>query len=175
MRRAPRGFTMIFVLFGVLLLTVTATAYFSNASRTQSSSLEVSGQQMAVARAEWAAMRAILDIRANVSNPIGLAPRPAPDGVAACGAFNCLTRVEDRGNALALPAGGGMQWDYVIYKSDQLLGSSPDRYTIQANGYYGYTRTSQTFNSARIEVEIDVGSNATGTGGPGGNDSSGMF
>ena len=70
----------------------------------------------------------------------------------------------DNGPATELVAGGGLQWDYVIYKSN-LAGTPANRYIIQANGYYGYTTTSQAFTNSRIEVEIDLGSNT----GPGNN------
>jgi type II secretory pathway pseudopilin PulG len=153
-----RGFTLIFVLFAVMLLTLLGTAFFASTTRARGTATEVSSQQMAVARAEMAVQRAILDIRSGVAVPVGLVARPAPDGIAGCGGLNCLVRAKDNGKTLGLMQGGGLQWDYIIYKSDQLLGTAPNRYTIQANGYYGFSATGAVFNAARIEVEIDVGS-----------------
>jgi type II secretory pathway pseudopilin PulG len=175
MNTHPRGFTLVFVLFAILLMTITATAYFSSTVRGQSVSIEVSAQQMAVSRAQMAAQQAVLDLRANRINPSLLPSIATPDGVTGCLApSQCLVRVEGNGTALSLNEGGGMQWDYVIYKTDNFLGRIEGRYTIQANGYYGYTPTSTVFNQSRFEVEIDVGSDISSSG-PGSGENSGAL
>jgi Tfp pilus assembly protein PilX len=160
---------LIVALFIMLVLGIVAVGFMAQAEQTGRTALAVSGQQIAVMRAEAAAMDAVRAIRGNQINPGGLTARPPPDGAANCANVNCIMRVQPPGPAtVPLREGGGLQWEWVVYKSMQ-PGTTANRYTIQANGFYGYTNTAPNFTTARVEVEIDIGdafgSNATEYGG----------
>lgn len=158
-RTRRRGFVLLAVLFILLVLLVGAGTFFAAASRNQMTAQSLASQQIAVSRAELAAQRAIRDIRSRRIIPNALFGRPTPNGIADCSG-NCLFfGPVDNGNALPPSEGGGLQWDYVIYKSAQ-FGTPVNRFVVQGNGYYGTTTTSPSFTSARVEVEIDVDNNA---------------
>lgn len=140
-----------------MVLTIAAAAYFQMASSNRASSLAVTGQQMAASRAEQAAQKAIADIRGNVIVLDALTGRATPSTLADC-AFNCVIQgTFDGGATVDLNEGGGMLWNYMVYKNSAGT-PPPNRYSVVATGYYGYTPTSPTFSEARVEVEIDVGS-----------------
>jgi|JI102314A1RNA_FD_contig_31_1836453_length_1085_multi_3_in_0_out_0_2 type II secretory pathway pseudopilin PulG len=153
-----RGFVLLAVLFILLVLLVGAGTFFASASRTQLTAQSLASQQIALSRAELAAQRAIRDIRARRIIPNALFDRPTPNGIPDC-ASNCLFfGPVDNGNALPPSQGGGLQWDYVVFRSNQA--GPTNRFVVQGNGYYGTTTTSPSFTSARIEVEIDVDNNS---------------
>jgi hypothetical protein len=163
MKPRADGYVLIFVLLVLLALTVAAAGYFSMTARGQRASQDLLAQEVAVGRAQMAAEQAVLDVRAGVVSLTDLTPRTEPDGVAGCGG-NCITRgpIDNGSDAgVGLSEGGGLQWEYAIYKSDQ-IGTPLQRYTIQATGYYGFRQTSVTYATARVEVEMDVGSAASG-------------
>jgi len=164
MRRRPQGYVLVFVLLVLLALSVAAAGYFSMASQGRSASQALLSQETAYGRAQFAAEQAVLDIRAGAVALSVLTPRTAPDGVVGCGGINCVTRgpVDSGADAGLGPSeGGGLQWEYVIYKSDQ-IGTPAQRFTIQATGYYGMSTNSANLATARVEVEMDVGSSTSG-------------
>ena len=163
MKRRANGYVLLFVLFILLALSISAAGYFSTTTRSQMASHDVLAQEVAVGRAQFASEQAILDVRAGVVALSPLTPRATPDGVADC-LGNCVARGPvDNGHdgGVGLSQGGGMQWEYVIYKSNQ-IGTPTQRYTIQGTGYYGFAATSTTYATARVEVELDVGTAASG-------------
>ena len=171
-RRSPRGAVLIFVLALLLLLTIAAVAYVQMSGSSRSTSNAVKAQQIAAARADEAAQRAIADIRSGTLVLEALSPRSPPSTPADC-ALNCVVEsgFVDGGSG-ELEQGGGMQWDYTIYRNMQ-VGTPANRYTVLATGYYGYTAASPTFAQARVEVEVDIGT--AGGGDVGTDDSSGMM
>lgn len=163
MKHRANGYALLFVLFVLLALSIASAGYYSMTVRSRSGSHDLLAQQVAMGRAEFAAEQAVLDIRGGAVALIDLTPRATPDGVAGCGG-NCVTRGPvDNGHdgGVGLSQGGGLQWEYVIYKSDQ-VGTPAQRFTIQATGYYGFGATSTTFTTSRVEVEMDVGSALSG-------------
>ena len=144
MRRA-RGYTLIFVMLILLVLTIAATAYFTSASRGQYASMVATAKQLAVARAQYGAQRTVLEIRNNTVVPTALTPRAAPLDFADCvGSGNCIAiGPVNAGSTLDLASGGGLQYDCIVFKLNQ-IGSPPNRYVIRSTGYFGYTATSVT-------------------------------
>lgn len=164
MKRRRDGYVMLFVLLVLLALSVAAAGYFSMTTRSRMAAQDLLGQEIALSRAQLAAEQAVLDVRAGAVSLGELFPRSTPDGVAGCGG-NCVVRGPiDSGagdGGISLAQGAGLQWEYVIFKSDQ-VGTPAQRYTIQATGYYGFTAASATFATARVEVELDVGTTTSG-------------
>lgn len=162
-RSGPRGFILIVVLFIMLVLGIAAVGYLTQAEQAGRTALAVSGQQVAVMRADAAALDAVRAIRGNQVALGALMARTPPDGALNCANVNCVMRIQPAGPANLSPReGGGLQWDWVIYKSMQ-PGTNANRYTIQANGYYGYSNTASNFTTARVEVEIDIATAALGS------------
>lgn len=162
-RSQPRGFILIVVLFVMLVLGIVAVGYLTQAEQAGRTALAVSGQQVAVMRADAAALDAVRAIRGNQVALGGLTGRAPPDGALNCANVNCVMRIQPSGPAnVSLREGGGLQWDWVIYKSMQ-PGTNANRYTIQGNGYYGYTNGAPNFTTARVEVEIDISTASTGS------------
>jgi hypothetical protein len=172
--RQPRGYALLFVVLILLMMTIGAGAYFEMSARNQLTSVAGSGEQIAFARAQAAAQQAVLDLRSNTVSVAGLIARADPDGLADCTYFCVPSTLHDNGTALPLAQGGGLQWDYLIYKSNR-VGTPTHRYIIQGNGYYGYTTTSASFTSSRVEVEIDLGIGGGGSGPPPNSEGSGAI
>lgn len=161
-RRQPRGAILIFVMILLVVLTIGAAAYFQVASASRATSSTVSGQQLATMHAHEAAQQAIADIRSETISLAGLTQRDVPLTMSDC-ASNCITHARvDNGTGGELAAGGGLQWDYMIYRSSQ-LGTPVNRYVVVATGYHGYTDTSASYAESRYEVEIDIGASGSGT------------
>lgn len=182
-RNHHRGYVLLFVLLVLLVMSLGAAAYFESTARAQMGSLAASGQQIAYSRAKFAADQAIADIRAGaivLSPSMPQQQRPsAPTGLADCvvGNNDCVIRGSnavpcllgngactgitplDNGPTDDLRDGGGLQWDYIIYR----LQNQPLqlRFNILATGYYGYAG-SKNLATSQIEVEIDVGTGASG-------------
>jgi hypothetical protein len=156
-RRRRGGFILVVALVIMLVLVVAATGFLTQAEQAGQSAVAGAAQSAAALRAEQAAQDAVRAIRSNQIVLRALTARTPPDGAANCANVNCLTRVHPAGPAnLPLLSGGGLQWEWVVYKSGQ-PGTPANRYVIQATGFYGYTATAANFTSSRVEVEIDVG------------------
>lgn len=155
--RRRRGFILLVVLVIMLALVIAATGFLNQAEQSGQTAVAGAGQSIAVMRAEQAAQDAVRAIRGNEIIVRALTARIAPDGATNCANVNCISRVAPAGPVnLPLRDGGGLQWEWVVYKSGQ-PGTPANRYMIQATGMYGFTATAANFTSARIEVEIDVG------------------
>jgi Tfp pilus assembly protein PilX len=171
LRRRPRGAILIFVLVILLLLTLAAAAYFQMSSSSRATSLAVVSQQIASSHAEQGAQQAISDVRSRTVVLTSLTGRPAPVDMADCNVGNCVARATvDNGPALSPAEGGGLQWNYMIYKPQ--IGSA-ERYIIVVTGFHGYARTSLGYAESRLEVEIDIGKPSTGVAST--DESSGMM
>lgn len=151
------------VIFILLALFLAAGAYFGASGRTQLSSQTLASQQIAISRAEFAAQRAVRDIRGRVVIPSALFPRPTPNGIPDCGG-NCIFQGPLNGPLNTSPfEGGGQLWDYVVWRPESGLGVLASSFRIQGNGYFG-TPGSSNFTTARVEVEIEVDQNSGNQG-----------
>ena len=159
--RRQRGWILLVVLAMLLMLSLIVTGLFVQSSEHLMTTRSVSGQQVAVQRAEeglQVAMQAIrgreitMSSTTNYCNEQLAADCPAGDRYS-------IPPV-NKGSALDLREGGGLQYEYHIIRRQQ-PGVPVTRFVIQSVGYYGY-QGSKNMITAVVEADVDMG---TGSGG----------
>lgn len=160
--RAQRGWVMITVLMILLVLTLVVSGFYMQAEDSTSINRMNQGQKFAVAHAEQGLQEGVRMVRAaQVSIPLGTC-LDAEIAAGTCPPGNFVASpLVNNGNALELAAGGGLQYQFFIYKrtnvGDVGVPTSVNRVVIRSNGFYGYTLNSPNLVTSILEVEMDVG------------------
>jgi type II secretory pathway pseudopilin PulG len=156
MRLHRRGAVLLFVLVAIAVLGILVAAYYSQAGESQLTAQSVAAQQVAMSRAEKGLQEALRRLRTGGIVIAGITPCTEADPLnCPAGTFVYQAPV-DNGQATYLEQGGGLEYDFVVFKRP-LLGAPPNRYNVRATGFYGYTRTATNLATAVVEAEIDVG------------------
>jgi hypothetical protein len=157
---------MVMVMLILTALLVAAAAYYSESEDALFTGASLSAYQIAASRAEQGAQLALAQIRAGVLRPSTLTT-PCSDTLPFTTCANFLggtTTLIDKGSALSLKEGGGLQYMFIVYKPT--MAGDPTKtpsnlYTIRAVGYYGYSLTAQNLFVSEVEIQTDLGSGGT--------------
>lgn len=160
-RRRQRGWVMIAVLMILLLLTLLTTGFYMQAEDATSLTRTTQAQQVAIAHAEHGLQEAIRMIRAAQVSTGSILGQCTDAEVAAntCPAGNFISSaLVDNGGTADLASGGGLQYQFVIYKRPSGDPGQPvNRVVVRSTGYHGYRLTAANLVTSIVEVEMDVG------------------
>jgi hypothetical protein len=166
LRRRQGGWVLLMVLAMLLMLSLLVAGLFAASSEHQMTTRSISGQQVAVQRAEEGLQVALQAIRGrqitmaattNYCNQPLAADCPAGDR-------HSLPAV-DKGTTLDLREGGGLQYEYHVVRRQQ-PGAPIARFVVQSVGFYGYAG-SRNLISAIVEADVDMGAGSGGLAGGG--------
>lgn len=167
-RRERGGYVLLVVLVLIMVMALAVAGFYARTELDRTTSVVVNAQQLALARAEQGAQDAIQGLRSGRIVAFALTPNAAPPNAADCAVptpancspcvNNCLEFVLDNGQARELTRGGGLQYEWVIFRPP---GGAADAYVIRSNGFFGYTRNANNLTTAGIEVEFTL---SEGTG-----------
>jgi hypothetical protein len=169
-RRRQGGWTLLMVLFILLALSFMVGAYYTQTEDHLFTGQAVGAHAIATARAEEGAQQAVALMRSgtiNVNAITATCNDTASNPLTSCNTagigimLNPTTGAPlDNGHALSARQGGGLQYNYVIYKP-QLTGATTNLYRVRSIGYYGYSLTSPNLFSSELEVTVEVGTTTT--------------
>jgi hypothetical protein len=167
-RRRQGGWILIIVMMILLLLGLSVAGYYSETESHLFTGQSIAAYQLAALRAERGAQEAISMLRAGslpVANITGVCnDTPPNDPLVSCTSAGMgILRpggIVDHGTGPDLLNGGGLQFNYVIYRPAAFAGTQ-NLYAVRAIGYYGYTLTSNLLYTSELEVMVEVGTNTT--------------
>lgn len=164
-RRRQGGWIMLMVLLVLLVLGVAVTAFYTQTEDHLFTGQSMAAHAIAASRAELGAQRAIAELRAgvlpllNVVSPCN--DQPPNNPFVACSGLGLGIPLAggplDNGPAMDLKAGGGLQYNYVIYRP-ALFGANQNLFSVRSIGYYGYALGSPNLYTSEVEVTVEVGS-----------------
>lgn len=165
-RRRRGGWVMLAVLMVVFVITLMASAFFIQAREAASQNLMGGAVAVAATNADLGLKEAVRALRTRTLDVMGL-QAVAPCSEASVANATCPNVVAslliDNGNTADLGAGGGLQYQYFVYRRARADGTedpgqSRNRFTIRSVGYHGYTTNSANLITSIVEAEIDIGS-----------------
>jgi type II secretory pathway pseudopilin PulG len=151
---------MLAVLIVLAVLSAVAAAFFVQASDAVSFQGVSVARLVAENRAETGLQEAIRALR---SGQLDLSIVTGPCTDAEVDSLTCpalfTSPMVDNGSAQELNQGGGLQYQYFIYRrvNPGDIGVPPNRYVVRSVGYSGYTLTSVNMVNSMVEAEVDVG------------------
>jgi hypothetical protein len=169
-RRRSRGWVLLAVLAVLALLSALVAGFMLEARESEASNRVAVSRLLAASNAELTLNEALRALR---SQQVSLAPvtgacTDIQVEQGTCGTI-VISNIIDRGNALDLHQGGGLQGRYFVYRRVEGgdLGVPLNRYVVRAVGYSGYappgsTTDEQLLSSPNlmtsvVEAEVDLG------------------
>lgn len=167
-KRRQGGWILIVVMMILLLLGLSVAGYYSETESHLFTGQSIAAYQLAATRAERGAQEAIAMLRAGslpVANITGVCnDTPPNDPLVTCAAPGMgILRpagIADNGSGADLTNGGGLQFNYVIYRPAAFAGTQ-NLFAVRAIGYFGYTLTSNVLYTSELEVMVEIGTNTT--------------
>ena len=159
---------MVLMLLTAMALSV--TAYYTQAEDNLFTGQSLAAYTLAAGRAERGVQDAVARLRSGVL-PTNTLTIPCNDTapnnpLTACNSTNMGIMLPggilDNGATLELRTGGGLQYNWIVYKP-QAFSTNQNLFGVRAIGYYGYNLTSQNLYTSEVEVMVEIG---TGTGNP---------
>jgi hypothetical protein len=162
-KRRQGGWVLVLVLAVLLLLSLLVAAFFAEAADSATMVKVDLGQQVAMSHAEAGLQDGIRSLRAAQVNPGGLSSCFDSEVIAGTCASMIVVPASgplNNGTTNDLTNQGGLQYQYVIYRRPNDIGSNGSRrFVIRSTGFYGYTTTANNLVTSIVEAEFDVGNN----------------
>ena len=166
-----RGWILIVVLLLLLALTVVVAGYYAQSEDTMFAAQASRAQQVAYAHAQYGLQKGIRDLRtgALTLSLAGTCDQPNPRNCTA-GFFidqaalsgnnpNPVNngKVSPDGGVYDLNEGGGLQYEYLVFRRSGDPGLPSNRYVVRSVGYYGFRLDAPNLVTTILEAEIDIG------------------
>lgn len=166
--RRRGGWVLVAVLVVLALLSALAASFFVQATETGGLSKVNLGHTVAMSHSDYGLQDALRALRSSQIDVSGILTECTGQQVESGGCVGAVSYPSlggplNNGNTLTLDEGGGLQYQYFIYRAPGTSvgdnGVPSNRYVIRSVGYYGYNTTSANLITSVAEMEVDIGGN----------------